>query len=482
MQTMVLRRFGRLAPIAALILIGSVAACNDFLVAENPGAIEADDLDKPQYVNLITNGVIGEFQPALGFMTWWNAIFTDELYNRATFAEEPAIDRRDVRPENGTYSFFYYGNIHRTRFLADDGVRRLKIILGDTASRDLRVARVLAYGGMTYVYIAEAMCETPIDLSAPIPPDELFGRAIERFDEAIAVANAAKTFAQSQTPPLTAAIASADSLRNFALVGAARAYLNLDDKPKAIEYASQVPATFEFRAYYSANSTRENNWIWNRIGTDGGNNGTMLNTPFDTIGRDRIPRPGLPDSLAPFNPLKGDPRVPRRGGTLAATNPIPHAPSSFSVYVGRNGEDGTPADSVLRRAGVTFTRANSMRIASGLEARYIVAEAQGPTPATLALVNERRDVGFRPPVTLSGDALMEELREQRSRDFYLDNHRLGDLRRYKRYYGVDKFQKGAYPTSTTGDQYMNDISCWPLPISEINDNPNIPKPYTSPGS
>jgi hypothetical protein len=331
---------------------------------------------------------------------------------------------------------------------------------------------------MTYVYIAEAMCETPIDLSAPIPPDELFARAIERFDEAIAVANAAKTFAQAQDPPLAGAIASADSLRNFALVGAARAYLDLDNKAKAIEYASQVPVDFEFRAYYSANSTRENNWIWNRIGTDGGNNGTMLNTPFDTIGRERIVRPGLPDSLAPYDVTKGDPRIPRRGGTLAATNPIPHAPSSFSVYVGNN----TALTTTARIAGVTFTRANSMRIASGLEARYIIAEAQGPTETTLDLVNERRAAGFRGPVTLAGDALLEELREQRSRDFYLDNHRLGDLRRYKRYYGVDKFQKGAYPTSTTGDQYMNDISCWPLPISEINDNPNVPKPYTSPGS
>lgn len=467
------RRLGRLAPLAALILTSGLWACEDFLVAENPGAIEANDLDKPNYVNLITNGVIGEFQPALGFMTWWNAIFTDELYNRATFSEEPMIDRRDVRQENGTYSFFYYGNIHRTRFLADDGARRLRLILGDTATRDLRLARVLAYGGMTYVYIAEALCESPIDMSAPLPPDSLFERAIVRFDSAIAIANAAKAHAQSQTP-VGPGVASADSLRNFALVGAARAYLNMNDKAKAIEYASQVPANFVFWAYYSENSTRENNWIWNRIGNGAGNNGTMLNTPFDTIGRNAA---GVNvDSLR-------DPRVPRRGGTLAATNPIPNAPSSYSVYIGGNGENSLSlADSLTRRRGVTFTRSNAMRIASGLEARYIVAEAEGPTANTLALVNERRDAGFRPPVTLSGDALMEELREQRSRDFYLDNHRLGDLRRYKKYYGIDKFPKGAYPTSTTGETYMDNVSCWPLPISEINDNPNVPKPYTSPGS
>jgi len=324
------------------------------------------------------------------------------------------------------------------------------------------------------------LCESPIDLSAPLSPDTIFARGIVRFDEAIAVANAAKAFAQAQTPtPNAAAIASADSLRNFALVGAARAYLNMNNKAKAIEYAVQVPANFVFRAYYSENSTREYNYTATRIGTvNGGNVGTMLNTPFDTIGRDRIVRPGLPDSLAPYDPAKGDPRVPRRGGAPSVTNAIPFAPSSYSVYIG----DDLTKTTAARIAGVAFFRGNSVRIASGLEARYIIAEAQGPTAATLDLVNERRAAGLRPAVTLAGDALMEELREQRARDFYLDNHRIGDLRRYKKYYGVDKFQKGAYPTSSTGDRYVDNVSCWPLPIGEINDNPNIPKPYTSPGT
>jgi hypothetical protein len=330
---------------------------------------------------------------------------------------------------------------------------------------------------MIYTYMAEALCEVPIDLSAPLSPDTVFARGIVRFDEAIAVANAAKAYAQAQETPIASMIASADSLRNFALVGAARAYLNMNNKVKAIEYAMQVPADFVFRAYYSENSSREYNYTATRIGTvNGGNVGTMLNTPFDTIGREWIERPGLPDSLAPYDPAKGDPRVPRRGGTLAATNPIPFAPSSYSVYIG----DDTTKTVAARIAGVAFFRGNSVRIASGLEAQYIIAEAQGPTAATLEFVNKRRAAGLRPAVNLSGDALMEELREQRARDFYLDNHRIGDLRRYKKYYGVDKFQKGAYPTSTTGDQYV-DISCWPLPINEINDNPNIPKPYTSPG-
>jgi hypothetical protein len=70
---------------------------------------------------------------------------------------------------------------------------------------------------------------------------------------------------------------------------------------------------------------------------------------------------------------------------------------------------------------------------------------------------------------------MDELREQRSRDFYLDNHRLGDLRRYRAFYGIDLFPRGPYPGSTSGQIYSPDADkdCWPLPLSEINGNPNI---------
>jgi hypothetical protein len=68
---------------------------------------------------------------------------------------------------------------------------------------------------------------------------------------------------------------------------------------------------------------------------------------------------------------------------------------------------------------------------------------------------------------------MAELRDQRSRDFYLDGHRLGDLRRYKEYYGVDLFPKGPYPGSTSGQVYNETVTCWPLPTNEINGNPNV---------
>ncbi|MGQ0540209.1 MAG: hypothetical protein ACT4R6_14805 [Gemmatimonadaceae bacterium] len=415
---------------ALLTLAAAALGCDDFLAAENPGAVRVSDLDDPRYASLIPNSVIGEFQPMHGNVAWWNAIYTDELYNRAVFFEEALIDQRNVTPENGTYSFFIYGPLHRTRFMADDGAARLKRILGDSAGRDIRLARVLAYGGYAYIYLGEMLCQSPIDAGDPLTPDQLFAEAIKRFDEALTVAAAARAEALARTPPDSRTALAADSIRNFALVGKARTELDLNRTAAAAATAQQVAANFEFRAHYSMNSTRENNWFWNRLTAS--TSGTLANTPFQA--------------------MVGDPRIPRIATGTRAN--VPLSPQSFNSW----------SNTVL---GADFTQAGHVRIASSLEAQYIIAEAQGPTAATLAFVNSRRQAGLQPPVVLAGNALMAELRDQRRRDFFLDNHRLGDLRRYKKYYQIDEFTKGPYPTSTTGETYNATADCWPLPLSEL---------------
>jgi hypothetical protein len=284
------------------------------------------------------------------------------------------------------------------------------------------------------------MCVTPIDLGVPKPPEEMFADAITRFEEAITIAGAAKAYLQTLPGNNANAIAATDSVRNFALVGAARAALDRDDKAAAIAFASQAPANFEFRAYYNGEINAANrNRTYERLTL--GSNANLLNTPFAA--------------------MAGDPRIPRIGGTTARAG-IPLSPPSYSSF--NNTVEGA-----------AFANITWVRIASSLEASYIVAEAQGPTAATLTFVNQRRAAGNQTPVTLAGDALMAELRDQRSRDFYLDNHRLGDLRRYKAYYGVDLFPKGPYPGTTSGQIYNEGIDCWPLPTNEINGNPNVPQ-------
>ncbi|HEY0929791.1 MAG TPA: RagB/SusD family nutrient uptake outer membrane protein [Gemmatimonas sp.] len=416
-----------------LAVLGT-AACNDFLVAENPGAVEEPDVNNPSYVNLIANGPIYGFQLSYTDMSFWNSLFTDELFNRATFVEEGQIDRRELYSDMTYINAFIYAPMQRARFLGEDAAKRIKTILGDTASRDLRVARALAYTGYAYVALGETMCTTPIDLGVPKTSAEMMADAITRFQEAITIGTAYRAYV-SASPN---AVAAADSVINFARVGAARAALNRNDKTQATTFASQVPAAFEFRAYYTDNTTGQRNRVFERLTL--GSNAWMTNTPF----------------LA----MAGDPRVPRIATGARATTPL--SPPSFSTF------NNTPA-------GADFAPITWMRIASGLEAQYIVAEAAGPTAATLTFVNQRRAAGLQTPVTLTGDALMAELRDQRSRDFYLDGHRLGDLRRYKQHYNVDLFPKGPYPGSTSGQVYSENITCWPLPTNEINGNPNVPR-------
>jgi hypothetical protein len=109
-----------------------------------------------------------------------------------------------------------------------------------------------------------------------------------------------------------------------------------------------------------------------------------------------------------------------------------------------------------------------IKFATGLEARYIVAEADGPTAATLTFVNARRAVGGQAAVTLAGAALITELRDQRARDFFLTGQRLGDLRRYDKT-GTDLFPKGKYPVFP--DPY-GALKCFIVPLNEKAGNPN----------
>ena len=130
-----LRALG-VAGLAAALAAG--AACNEFLQAENPAAIEVQDLNAVGYTSLLANGPIFAFQIAHTDLSYWNAQFTDELYNRAVFSEEGQIDRRELFSDMTYIPAFIYSPMQRARFLGEAAAARLKVILGDSATRALR--------------------------------------------------------------------------------------------------------------------------------------------------------------------------------------------------------------------------------------------------------------------------------------------------------------------------------------------------------
>jgi hypothetical protein len=443
------RRPSRIALITAISLaVPWLAACTDWLTVTNPGAIESPQLEDTAYIGLMVNGVVGDFQPAFAWTALFSGAFSDELRIHQTFFENVEIDRRDVNENNGTYLLAVYNGLHRVRFLADSVAVRITSLRGAAAASDLRLARVLAYGGYSYVFLGEQMCETPLNQSVPVPSDALLDSAIARFDQAIAVAAAGKAAAILRADSL-----AADTLANFARVGAARAALNLGDDALAIQYASAItpayvsPASmgFGFRAYYvdaaPALRRRTGNPYWEFANAERWV--SVSGTPFDGL-------------------HLRDPRVPAELRPTAdnTTRLTPNSPQAFSTY------NPTLRNTDSSFAGARFAATSSIRVASALEGRYIVAEAEGLTPANLAFVNERRAIGADTALTgaITPDEYLTALRDQRRRDFFIDGHRLGDLRRYKRFYGVDEFPSGPYFGSTTVSYGTQE--CWPIPVTE----------------
>ena len=241
-------------------------------------------------------------------------------------------------------------------------------------------------------------------------------------------------------------------------MGIARANLGMGNWAAAEAAAANVTnTTFDWRAYYSANSGRENNILFNNLGSG------VSQTSSNNI------------SVTPFFQVAPDPRIPYPAANEGTQNGIlsrvPNSPLSWSTY------NGTSV------GGEMAVNAN-VRIASYLEAQHILFEArlrQNNPAGALAFINARRAVGGQGLYVgaITAPALLTELRDQRRRDFYLDAHRLGDMRRYKRFDNLNFYESGVYPGSTTGLTYGDQV-CFPLPAAELQGNPSATQPAQNP--
>jgi hypothetical protein len=327
-----------------------------------------------------------------------------------------------------------YASLQRTRQAADDAVERIRKFASVTPASKLNVARALIYGGYAYVLLGEGFCDAPVRASAPLLPAELLTRAVARFDEGIVVATAVR--AEAAATSASASAAAAQDLLFLAYVGAARASLKNGDLPRARAYALLVSnPTYERWAYYSSNSVRENNAF--QVGVRSSMPFLGMQPAFQNLNDLRVPQPAAPRPSLRSNPIL----PPLRPSMFSGWSPTSPAPIDVSTHI---------------------------RFASGLEARYISTEVDGPGPAMLTFVNARRAVGGKAPVDLTGQALLAEFRFQRGLDFYLTGQRLGDLRRYAAA-GIDLFPTGKYPTLP---EAYGSMHCLIVPRSEKAGNPH----------
>ena len=406
--------------LALMLLFVTAGGCDGILDVDDPGSIDEDQLRSPENEELIVAGVRGQFQYTFSYSSLWAQMLTDELKMEHTFADYRPIASREVDETNviteNLFNFWTKSVRH-----AQDAVEYLEEFHGDEAREHHNMQKVLTYGGYSLIHYAEVFCEGTLDVSEAYTNDELFGMAVDMFDDALDVAD--RLDASDEVM----------EFRHLANLGMARAKLNLGEMDQAAQYAAEVPEDFESWLRYSDENAREYNQLYG-----GATESRFISPGSDFLGEDDIRVP------------HSDERV----GNLVTGTDI------YQLFSPMNYEDWSEP----------IQQYTDVRFANGLEARYIRAEAEGPSEYTLDLVNDRRDFAGQEEVDYTGDELMAELRYQKARDFFLTGTRLGDIRRYKNLYDVDYFPTGEVPLY--GGSYGN-VTCFPIPQSEVNANPNL---------
>jgi hypothetical protein len=434
---------------AAFLVAGCGDAVSRLLEAKNPAAINETQLDNPQLVDILVNSTINALQNMYTDpFIWRGSMITDEQITGINWEQTARLNQRIVNYTEGDANGMF-SSMQRYRWMADSSASRLRTLIPN-ATKDKRLALVLAHAGYGYVLMAEVECEATINVGADIySPKELAQLALPKFEEAITVANAA----------------NAPDIANLARVGLARANLLIGDNAKVMQYATQVPANFTWWVEYKVNAGE--NYLYSTV--TGGNYSLGVSPHF------------LNGAFGTQNLVatQTDPRIQHTTSWGLGHNRLTmlYKPYQSLPFSGYNGETiATGGKPIL------YERDTNVKLASYLEAMHDYYEAAGPNGtgplgSTLEFVNARRAYGNQASVNLTGRDLMLELHEQRGRDMYLGGFRLGDLRRWMTQDaslgGGNYFPTGTHPTAGWG--LYGDATCYPIPVSEYEGNPNIKK-------
>lgn len=420
------------AALAALALSGCE---NDFLEYSDPDIIQ--DVNSASGALALVTGVIERFtvvtngQQGPDALNVYSGLLADEWTSGDTFEQRNQADKRAI-PEENTFLFSPFLNLHRVRTQGQQAIRALRTYAPEPNST---IGLMFALTAFVENFAGEIYCNgIPFaeldEQGLPLPGTDNPVTVDSAFQRAVASADSALKYIGGDLGP---------TVEGLARVVWARALLNLNLTDSAAAVAAAVPLDFSYAVYHSDPTTDNQIWSLNR--------GARRYVVSDNEGGN-----GLPFVSA------ADPRVPTASGA-----PLP--PLAF--------DSQTPFVSLT-----LYGQFDSVVVASGLEAQLIVAEAalrSGDVPTWLAILNDLR--AARPELALPAladpgtDAARVDLMfYERAFWMFSTGHRLGDLRRLIRQYGrgaEDVFPTGAFHK---GDNYGPDLNLV-IPFDERN-NPN----------
>jgi hypothetical protein len=402
---------------AALVL----AACDSLLDVDAPSRIPADALGDPSNATLLLSGAIGDFECAFQSYVVMGGIVGEELVDATQTADRWPYDRRAVDPSDRRYGEFactalgVYTPLSTARWAAENALTRLQGWTDEqVAGRAVMVATAAAYSGYSHLLLGEGFCsgvllDETLEAGGEVPRADVLRRAVARFDQAVAGAQAA---------------GNADIL-NMALVGRARAKLDLGDKAGAAADARLVTASYAKVITASTIASRRENRV-----VEQNNNAQSV-----TIGPSYR-------SLA-FGGV-ADPRV-------------------RVTDTGRNATDGNRIWVQTKYA----TLATGVPLATWDEAQLIIAEVEGGTSAVNIINMFHTRAGLPAFAGTDAAAIQAQVVEERRRELFLEGQHLGDIIRYN--LALTPATGTAFPK---GGTYGN-TTCLPLPNIEKLNNRNI---------
>ncbi|MBK6306691.1 MAG: RagB/SusD family nutrient uptake outer membrane protein [Gemmatimonadetes bacterium] len=407
----------RASATVAITTLATTAGCNFFDVS-NPGPIADDNLNVPTAMTGLVTGMAFDLSRAYDVVAQGAAIMSDDLYHSGSYGPGEGLwNRGIIRPEdiNG-----HWGGMHRSRWVAEQGIVRMKEVLGTGYDTSPLAARANIYAGLSNRLLGELTCNSVIDGGPSGDHKVHFQRAEAQFTEAIRIANS-----------LTGAIK--DSLLRVASGGRASVRAWQNNWTAAVTDASVVPTAYVFVAPFSTNTTAENNDL--AFETITRSEFTVFNTQWATV---------------------RDPRVP--WDTVRTT--------SGALAVGQDGR------TTFFRQRKYATLAADIPIVKGTEMLLLRAEAalrNNDVAGAVTLINQVRafhNTTSAPLPALTGITTAAQawpvLQKERGATLWLEGRRLWDLRRWNAETGP---AKNSYLD-------MRD-KCIPISLNETQSNPNL---------
>jgi len=428
--------------LAAVLGIALITGCG-LLDTDTPNVIDPNTLNTPEAAEALRLGALADFafvkdgdgtQSDDGLILV-SGLLSDEFILSTTPPSEQEVDQRTTALINPSLSDVYF-NLHKARGGMENAGAALRQFLVEPDS-SVEIPEMHSLAGLTYVYFGEDFCNgvpfsrvsgDSLIFGAAQTNTQMFETALGKFDSALA------------HPGLQQ---DDGTITNLALVGRARALLDLGRFDEAAAAVADVPTEFQYVSEHAESPLSIQNAIWSytsqglwSVANQEGGNGLAYITAEDP----RVPVDSLDDD--------GD------------------------------GEPDTGLDSqtiqyVLLKYGDAGA---SVVVADGVEARLIEAEAQlqnndfGGMRTTLDGL--RGTVGLpNLPVVGTRDEAIDVLFAERAFWLYATGHRLGDMRRLIRQYqrtADTVFPIGDYHKG--GAAYGSDVNL-PIPIEEQN-NPN----------